>query len=204
MFKSVFLGLLGLIFIGLIVLLGARLLTPEDTWLCQDGAWVKHGNPSSPMPTGSCQEKGKTSPSNGPSGAPTGSAIANPASKNCIDKGGKLTIFNETAGQLGICKFSDGSECEEWQFYRGQCKKGQYSKADTSHAYNGVITKVNGGYAFKASSGVTYSLELPLNPSLDLQERLTLESKSKKQVTIVAMENPPLSKKLSLKGFQEK
>ncbi|MFZ5365494.1 MAG: GerMN domain-containing protein [Patescibacteria group bacterium] len=26
----------------------------EDTWLCQDGRWVKHGNPSRPMPTEQC------------------------------------------------------------------------------------------------------------------------------------------------------
>ena len=26
----------------------------EDTWLCSSGQWVKHGNPSAPMPTMSC------------------------------------------------------------------------------------------------------------------------------------------------------
>jgi hypothetical protein len=26
----------------------------EDTWLCRDGQWVKHGNPSSPKPTTPC------------------------------------------------------------------------------------------------------------------------------------------------------
>lgn len=26
----------------------------EDTWLCQDGQWVKHGNPSAPAPTTGC------------------------------------------------------------------------------------------------------------------------------------------------------
>jgi hypothetical protein len=26
----------------------------EDTWICQSGAWVKHGNPSSPKPEGGC------------------------------------------------------------------------------------------------------------------------------------------------------
>lgn len=28
----------------------------EDTWLCQNGVWVKHGNPSSPSPIGGCGE----------------------------------------------------------------------------------------------------------------------------------------------------
>lgn len=28
---------------------------PEDSWLCTDGQWVKHGNPGSPQPTGPCE-----------------------------------------------------------------------------------------------------------------------------------------------------
>lgn len=26
----------------------------EDTWLCRDGAWVKHGNPSASAPADGC------------------------------------------------------------------------------------------------------------------------------------------------------
>jgi spore germination protein GerM len=41
------------------VLFGLRFLIggPEDTWICENGKWVKHGNPSSPMPTEPCGEK---------------------------------------------------------------------------------------------------------------------------------------------------
>lgn len=34
--------------------ISARILTGEDVWLCQNGQWVKHGSPSSPMPTTGC------------------------------------------------------------------------------------------------------------------------------------------------------
>jgi len=27
---------------------------PEDTWICDNGQWVKHGAPSAPKPEGSC------------------------------------------------------------------------------------------------------------------------------------------------------
>lgn len=27
---------------------------PEDTWICDNGQWVKHGVPSAPMPEGGC------------------------------------------------------------------------------------------------------------------------------------------------------
>lgn len=50
--------------------------------------------------------------------------IANPASTNCIEKGGTLRIVDEEGGQVGYCYFDDGSNCEEWAFFRGECKKG--------------------------------------------------------------------------------
>ena len=28
----------------------------EDTWICKNGEWIKHGNPSIPMPATSCEE----------------------------------------------------------------------------------------------------------------------------------------------------
>lgn len=51
--------------------------------------------------------------------------IANPASVFCVQQGGKLVIKEDGAGQLGICNFDDGSYCEEWAYYRNECKKGE-------------------------------------------------------------------------------
>lgn len=70
-----------------------------------------------------------------PAAAPSSSegrriGMANPASKNCADKGGKLEIRDEPAGQSGVCIFADGSRCEEWAFFRGQCAPGQCKKPD--------------------------------------------------------------------------
>jgi putative hemolysin len=50
--------------------------------------------------------------------------LPNPASGYCVDKGGKLEIRNEKGGQAGYCVFSDGSECDEWAYFRGQCAPG--------------------------------------------------------------------------------
>ncbi|MFH1427427.1 MAG: GerMN domain-containing protein [Patescibacteria group bacterium] len=38
-------------------IIGLRLFTDEDTWLCENGEWVKHGNPSAPMPENGCGEE---------------------------------------------------------------------------------------------------------------------------------------------------
>lgn len=50
--------------------------------------------------------------------------LANPASVNCINQGGKLDIVTEASsgGQIGICHFPDGKSCEEWSYFRtGVC-----------------------------------------------------------------------------------
>jgi len=48
--------------------------------------------------------------------------LPNPASVHCREKGNKLEIRTAADGsQSGICVFPDGSTCDEWAFYRGEC-----------------------------------------------------------------------------------
>lgn len=48
--------------------------------------------------------------------------LANPASKNCVEKGGELKIAKRgDGGQYGICYFEDNRQCEEWALMRGKC-----------------------------------------------------------------------------------
>jgi len=48
--------------------------------------------------------------------------VANPASVYCEEQGGTLEIkTNEDGSQTGYCTLSDGTICEEWAFYRGEC-----------------------------------------------------------------------------------
>ncbi len=44
--------------------------------------------------------------------------LANPASTFCIEEGGELEIRDEENGQVGYCHLSDGTEIEEWKFFR--------------------------------------------------------------------------------------
>jgi putative hemolysin len=52
--------------------------------------------------------------------------MANPASVYCEEQGYTLDIRIETegGGQYNVCVFPDGSVCEEWAFYRGECGPG--------------------------------------------------------------------------------
>ena len=48
--------------------------------------------------------------------------LPNPASVYCDGQGYILELRADEAGnQYGVCIFPDGSECEEWAFFRGEC-----------------------------------------------------------------------------------
>jgi putative hemolysin len=53
------------------------------------------------------------------------SSLPNPASVNCVKKGGKVVIGKRgDGGEYGICLFEDNRQCEEWAMLRGNCPVG--------------------------------------------------------------------------------
>jgi putative hemolysin len=49
-------------------------------------------------------------------------SIANPAAVYCEKQGHRLETRTDADGnQYGVCIFSDGSECDEWAYFRGEC-----------------------------------------------------------------------------------
>jgi putative hemolysin len=56
---------------------------------------------------------------------PGGAGMPNPAAVYCKEQGGRVEIHTDAdGGQYGVCIFGDGSECDEWAFYRGECGPG--------------------------------------------------------------------------------
>jgi putative hemolysin len=49
------------------------------------------------------------------------SGLANPASVHCEEQGYTLEMRTDENGTYGVCIFPDGTECEEWAYYRGEC-----------------------------------------------------------------------------------
>ena len=46
--------------------------------------------------------------------------------KGGSQESGQVEIRTDAdGGQYGVCIFADGSECDEWAFYRGECSPGQ-------------------------------------------------------------------------------
>ena len=55
--------------------------------------------------------------------------MANPASVNCEQNGYTLEIRTANDGsQTGVCIFPNGSECDEWAFFKGECTIGDSLK----------------------------------------------------------------------------
>jgi putative hemolysin len=54
--------------------------------------------------------------------------LPNPASVYCEENGGKLDIRKDSSGgEYGVCVFPDGSECDEWAYFRGECRPAKES-----------------------------------------------------------------------------
>jgi putative hemolysin len=54
--------------------------------------------------------------------APPDAELPNPASVYCEEQGYRVEIRTDDEGnQYGVCVFPDGSECDEWAFFRGEC-----------------------------------------------------------------------------------
>jgi putative hemolysin len=65
--------------------------------------------------------------------SPTPAAgMPNPASVYCEQNGGRLDLRQDASGGVaGVCVFPDGSECEEWAYFRGQCQPAGVAPVDT-------------------------------------------------------------------------
>ena len=79
--------------------------------------------------------------------------MPNPASVYCEQNGNKLDIRTAADGsQNGICIFPDGSTCDEWAYYRGECGPAA-QKSPTPAMTVEATTAASGGTEEQASGG---------------------------------------------------
>ena len=80
--------------------------------------------------------------------------IANPASQNCVARGGMLRIESRPyGGQYGVCIFDDNRQCEEWAMFRGECPIGGLRVAGYITAAARYCAITGGRYTVIAKSG---------------------------------------------------
>jgi len=71
--------------------------------------------------------------------------MPNPASVYCTQNGNKLEIRTAADGsQSGVCVFPDGSTCDEWAYFRGECGPVQ-QKSPTPAMTMEATTEASGG-----------------------------------------------------------
>jgi putative hemolysin len=112
--------------------------------------------------------------------------IPNPASVFCEENGGTLDLRSDAAGSVqGICMFSDGSECDEWAYYREECKPGDSLNTNPISAETEAVTATEEattepaeGWMIYTNQELGYSFEYPSNCEIiindDPQKGLTV------------------------------
>jgi putative hemolysin len=85
--------------------------------------------------------------------APPPVQLANPASRHCVEAGGKLVIERAEGGEIGVCMFEDNRQCEEWALLRGRCPPGGIRVAGYATAAARHCAITGGRYTITARSG---------------------------------------------------
>lgn len=80
---------------------------------------------------------------------------ANPASVFCEKQGGNLEIKTASdGGQIGYCVFANGAECEEWQYFRGECAPLDHLKtAEGNKTKKTTLKRVSVGERYTSYEG---------------------------------------------------
>ena len=75
---------------------------------------------------------------------------------HCEENEGRLDIRTDAGGgQYGVCVFPDGSECDEWAFFRGECTPRSAEQTQP------VGQQPAGGWQLYQDSALGYSFEYP-------------------------------------------
>ena len=83
-------------------------------------------------------------------------AIPNPAAKYCVDQGNKSEIRTAADGsQSGVCKLPNGTECNEWSYFRRECSPAQEIQ----------VTEAEQGKNITLNIGDSLVIVLDSNPS---------------------------------------
>jgi putative hemolysin len=80
--------------------------------------------------------------------------MPDPASTNCVDKGGKIIVQTDgSGGQYGICDFGENRQCEEWAMMRGECPVGGLKVTGYITPASRLCVITGGEYQITAKSG---------------------------------------------------
>jgi hypothetical protein len=108
--------------------------------------------------------------------------MANPASVYCEKQSNRLEIRTAVDGnQSGVCIFPDGSECDEWAYFHGECGPNTpVAETPDTSVYTSWIEYSDSNYGFKFRYPPEWTAELDLrSDSTTYQHLLWLRAPSK-------------------------
>ena len=80
--------------------------------------------------------------------------LPNPASVYCEQNGNKLEIQTASDGsQSGVCVFPDGSTCDEWAYFRGECGLAQQKSPTPAMTIEATADASGGGPGGNGDTG---------------------------------------------------
>ena len=86
------------------------------------------------------------------------SAMANPAAVYCRESGYTYEIKTDSAGEYGVCVFTDETSCDDWAFYEGKCGEAFAKKIDISEKLQGAKLARESASGLKLFSSAESSL----------------------------------------------
>jgi putative hemolysin len=114
----------------------------------------------------------QTSPTPGPN-------MPNPASVYCEQNGGKLELGQDAAGGVvGLCIFPDGSKCDEWAYFRRECKPGEplvkpvptASPVVTGPSSTATAKVASAGWKIYRNEELGYSFHYPADTKIGMND----------------------------------
>jgi putative hemolysin len=98
-----------------------------------------------------------------------GADMPNPASVYCQEHGGKVELRQDASGGVaGICVFADGSECDEWAYFRGECKPGNTPAASSTPSAE--IEVASDGWKIYRNETLGYRFDYPADARIEIAD----------------------------------
>ena len=106
-----------------------------------------------------------------PTSEPPEASLPNPASVFCEQNGGRLELrTGADGGVAGMCVFPDGSECEEWAYFRAECKPGGSLLTPEPAPLPAITESVVDGWKVYRNDEFGYRLSYPADATIEVDD----------------------------------
>lgn len=152
-----------------------------------------------------CQRTEPVSEEESPKPTSGDMGLPNPASVFCEEKGYTLEIRTaEDGSQQGFCIFPDGSKCDEWAYFRGECSPAGEAQEEATSTPTGVPVVDTTGWNEYTQDNYGFSFLYPPEWTLEeVQEADNTMSGHQVKLTAKTEDSKPIRMIISFKKTGE-